>query len=212
LLLLDAVHKNPIVKLHKDSWMERRAIAISGCRDFDTARNHKISHFTQALLMAIEKLSTDDHYSVGKFFNRMVVENDRHFRKSKEICQDLTLACTEAVAPNEMAWPLVPNKPYEAPLTKAKLKVTYGAQDQTFGARHVADFTIGSHSMPGNNGNRDSGGFKMRGIDIGDYKDVPDDLADWAKNNDIDLGDSYKDEDLENGWKKGKKLLDKLGF
>jgi len=202
LMLSDAVHSQPILDLEKDYWSDRRAIDISGSRDFDTARQHKISHFTQALLMAVEKLSTDDHYSVGKLFNTMVVENDRLFRISKQICQDLTVACTNGVAPNEMAWPLVPTRPYVAPLKKAKLKSAAAAQDYD-----DSGFAMGHPAMQSS-----SGGFKMRGIDIGDYSDVPDDLADWAKNNDIDLGDSYKDEELENGWKGGKKLLDKLGF
>eukprot|EP00931_Biecheleriopsis_adriatica_P105170 TRINITY_DN79738_c0_g1_i1.p1 TRINITY_DN79738_c0_g1~~TRINITY_DN79738_c0_g1_i1.p1 ORF type:complete len:351 (-),score=54.11 TRINITY_DN79738_c0_g1_i1:17-1069(-) len=50
----------------------------------------------------------------------------------------------------------------------------------------------------------------QREVDIGDYKDVPDELAEWAKLNGIDLGDDYRDDELENGWKAGKELLDKI--
>eukprot|EP00928_Gymnodinium_smaydae_P041609 TRINITY_DN28138_c0_g2_i1.p1 TRINITY_DN28138_c0_g2~~TRINITY_DN28138_c0_g2_i1.p1 ORF type:complete len:348 (+),score=82.38 TRINITY_DN28138_c0_g2_i1:93-1136(+) len=95
--------------------------------------------------------------------------------------QDLTIHCSQNMSPNLMAWPLVPSKPYRSPLTQAK----------------QAD----GHAQ-----------FKIvhRGVDIGDYKDVPDDLANWAKDNNIDLGDSYEDEELENGWKKGAALLKKI--
>jgi len=190
LVLADCCHSGTIVDLHKKTWAQRRAIAIVGCTDQQTSGDIGLGGiFTHSMLMAMEKLGEQEHYSVGKLYNTTVKENDRIFHGK----QSITLDCSSPISPNQMPWPFVPLSrfgPYLSPLRSAKNAI------QRFHLKPVAG----------------PSGVKTRDIDIGDYKDVPDDLANWAKQNDIDLGSDYEDEELENGWKPGKKLLDSMGF
>lgn len=185
LILLDCCHSGTIVDVQKDAWSGRTAISMVGCADKKVSAAMGIGGmFTHSILMAMEKLCQDDHYSVGKLYNTAVKENDRVFQGR----QSMKLECSTAAAPNQMPWPFVPLKAYESPLRSAKNK-------------NIAVWN-----------SLESGGGGDRDIDIGDYKDVPDDLAQWAQENDIDLGTDYEDEELENGWKPGRKLLDSMGF
>jgi len=189
LVLADCCHSGTIVDLRKSTWAERSAIAVVGCTDQQTSADIGVGGiFTHSMLMAMEKLSQDEHYSVGKLYNTAVKENDRIFKGA----QSITMDCSSLTAPNQKPWPFVPQGPYQSPLRKAK---------------NAGQFRLGN---PGGGGN--PAGAKNRDIDIGDYKDVPDDLAKWAQENDIDLGSDYEDEELENGWKPHKELLNKLGF
>lgn len=186
LVLADCCHSGTIVDLQKSSWSQRSAVAMVGCTDAQTSADIGVGGvFTHSLLLAMEKLSQDDHYAVGKLYNTTVKENERVFQGK----QTITLQCSVHTEPNKLPWPFVP-KPkgsYESPLRSAKNKNVaqrYGLDGPTGGTRAL---------------NVDGIRATDRGIDIGDYKDVPDDLAQWAKDNDIDLGSDYEDEELENG-------------
>jgi len=183
LIIADCYHSGPVVDLRKNAWKDRPAIAMFGCTDQQTSEEIGVGGiFTHAMLLAMEKLSQDSHYSVGKLYNTAVKENNRIFHGA----QSITLECSDAIGPNQMPWPFVPQKTYESPMRAAKNKA------------HQIQPAAGP------------GGVVNRDISIGDYEDVPDDLAQWAKDNDIDLGSDYEDEELENGWKPGKQLLDNL--
>jgi len=184
LILADCYHSSTVVDLRKPAWTHRSAIAMTGCSDQQTSQDIGVGGiFTHAMLLAMEKLSKDSHYSVGKLYNTTIKENNRVFHGA----QSITLECSDATGPNLMPWPFCPHQSYESPMRSAKNKSLQ---------------TPYKVAGPGGAANRD--------IDIGDYKDVPDDLAQWAKDNDIDLGSDYEDDELENGWKPGKKLLDDL--
>lgn len=189
LIIADCYHSGTVVDLQKSTWHDRAAVSLVGCTDQETADDIGVGGiFTHAMLMAMEKLTADQHCSIGKLYNTALKENNRVFQGA----QVITLDCSACTGPNQLPWPFVPQGSYESPMRSAKNKAH--AQSQA--------------PPPASSGGN---GFVTRDIDIGG-QDVPDDLADWAKENDIDLGSDYSDESLENGWKAGQALLDKVGF
>jgi len=186
LTLVDCCHSGTILDLDKPGWSGRNAVAVVGCTDAQTSADIGLGGvFTHSMLLAMEKLGQDDHYSIGKLYNTAVKENERVFNGA----QSISIHCSAKTTPNQQAWPFVPKARYESPLRSAK------NAGWKLEARKAA---AGGHT---------------RDVDIGDYKGdnaVPDDLAQWAKDNDIDLGSDYEDEELENGWKAGKALLDRM--
>jgi len=198
IILADCCHSGTIVDLQKSAWSTRHAIAICGCTDQQTSSDIGMGGiFTHSMLLAMEKLCQDDHYSVGKLYNTTVKENERIFHGG----QSITIHCSSATAPNKQPWPFVPQGPYQSPLRSAKNMV-----EQYDLGSNPGGMKDGGNELPIGNTNA----VKTRDVKIGSYEDVPDDLAQWAKDNDIDLGSDYEDEELENGWKPGKALLDSM--
>lgn len=178
LILVDSCHSGTIADLSNPVWADRQGISIAGCRDLETVGDMgKGGIFTHSMLLAIDKLGQRSDYSVGKLFNAALVEGRRIYKGA----QNVTIQCSSSVAPNTMAWPLVPLSPYQSPLRNLK------------------------HAI-------DPATLAQRDVDIGEYKDVPDELVEWARANGIDLGDDYRDDELENGWKAGRELLDNLNL
>lgn len=181
-VLTDCCHSGTIADLTKEGWLNRHAICLSGCRADETSGDIGIGGiFTHSMLLAIEKLGKYGDYSVGELYNSTIKQDDSVFHSA----QNVQIHCSDAVAPNQMAWPLVPIGPYESPLRRATKQAKRNMQT---GA-----------STPTREG--------FRSVDIGSYHDVPEDLVEWAKANNIDLGEDYSDLELESGWKKGQALL-----
>jgi hypothetical protein len=70
------------------------------------------------MLLAIDKLENagEEDYSVGFLYNATVEQDDKVFHSA----QNITIQSSNAVHPDEMAWPLIPlGGNYEAPFTKA---------------------------------------------------------------------------------------------
>jgi hypothetical protein len=117
IVLSDCCHSGTICDFGSKVWEGKRGISISGCTDSQTSGDTgKGGIFTHSMLMAIEglKRSGDDDYSCGKLFNK-TLDKDNSVFKSK---QDLTIAHTPSIKPNQMAWPLIPQGSYEAPWGK----------------------------------------------------------------------------------------------
>merc|ERR1711972_1038868 len=94
---------------------------------------------THSMLLAIDKLQKagEDQYSVGLLHNATVDQDNKVFNSA----QDITIMTTESVAPNEMAWPLLPLQDYQAPLTKAgKAKLDPQVLQQLGVPAHIAGF------------------------------------------------------------------------
>jgi hypothetical protein len=119
LILTDCCHSGTIADLDKDDWGNIHAISITGCLDEETSGDiGRGGIFTHSMLLAIDKLENagEEDYSVGFLYNATVEQDDKVFRSA----QNITIQSTNAVHPDEMAWPLIPlGGSYEAPFTKA---------------------------------------------------------------------------------------------
>jgi hypothetical protein len=120
LILTDCCHSGTIADLDKDVWEDRQVISITGCLDSQTSGDiGKGGIFTHSMLLAIDQLqnSVDDGegYSVGMLYNATLENDDKVFNSA----QDITMQSTRNVRPDGMAWPLIPQGEYRAPLTQA---------------------------------------------------------------------------------------------
>lgn len=120
IVLSDCCHSGSIADLDKEAWGNRQVISISGCLDDQTSGDiGNGGIFTHSMLLAIDQLEDagESDYSVGMMFNA-TLENDEKVFHSR---QEINIQTSNAVAPDEMAWPLVPlpGVDYQAPLTKA---------------------------------------------------------------------------------------------
>mmetsp|Transcript_95239 Transcript_95239/g.269059 ORF Transcript_95239/g.269059 Transcript_95239/m.269059 type:complete len:358 (+) Transcript_95239:97-1170(+) len=118
LILTDCCHSGTIGDLDKDAWEGRQVITITGCTDTETSGDiGKGGIFTHSMLLAIDHLqqSGEDEYSVGLLYNATVHEDDEVFHSQ----QDITLNSSHGIKPKQMAWPLIPQGEYKAPLNQA---------------------------------------------------------------------------------------------
>merc|ERR1711920_1130809 len=60
-----------------------------------------------------------EDYSVGMLFNGTLENDDKVFNSA----QDITLKAVPGFSPDKMAWPLIPDVEYKAPLTQAAQQV-----------------------------------------------------------------------------------------
>jgi len=115
ILLSDGCHSGTIWTLSKEEWIGREVVAISGFQDHDGPGNPgQGGLFTHALLLAADKLSQLScvDCSVGLLYNAILTENTNVFRNT----QDIVLECVPGFSSDRMAWPLLPNSKYQAPL------------------------------------------------------------------------------------------------
>lgn len=117
LIMTDLCHHRSIVNLDLDDWTGRQVVSLSGSQDAqgmdDTSR---CGIFTHSLLLGVDKLSKvgRDNYSVGMLFNAMLDENQNIFSGK----QDITIQTPVHFTPDLMAWPLVSQRIYQAPLSR----------------------------------------------------------------------------------------------
>jgi len=113
LIIADCCHSGTIADLSSHHvWDGLEAISISGCEDHlvseDSGRGGIL---TLAMLYAIEALQDlQAPYSVGKLFNATLKEDEMVFSSE----QSLQLNCSRWVAPDTMAWPLLPLSRFES--------------------------------------------------------------------------------------------------
>jgi len=115
ILIIDVCHPGTIVNLANQRWSGRQAVCIAGTRERRTAKESgRGGMFTHSMLMALDKLARIGHedYSVGVLYNATLREAEDTFMA----WQDISIQCTPGFAPGSMAWPLVPELGYEAPL------------------------------------------------------------------------------------------------
>lgn len=132
-LLSDCCHSGTIGDLEKECWNNREVVTMSGCADNQTSGDMgKGGIFTHSMLLAAQRFSDNDEtdYSVGEFYNGTLLEDDKVFKSA----QDIQMLAGPGLTPNKMAWPLVPQAGYKAPLTQATEHVsqaTGGGNAQT---------------------------------------------------------------------------------
>lgn len=118
IILSDCCHSDTIADLGKSAWADKQAVSISGCLDDQTSGDIGSGGiFTHSMLLAIDELSRDgeDEYSVAKLFNTTLdCKSTRFGRKG----QQLAAEHSDAVELKNMAWPLVPQSQYVAPLNR----------------------------------------------------------------------------------------------
>jgi len=118
IVLTDCCHSGTICDFDKDIWEGREAISIAGCLDSQTSGDiGKGGIFTHSMLLAIDQLQDagEEDYSVGMLFNGTLQNDDKVF----DSAQDITLKAVPHFSPDKMAWPLIPDNEYKAPLTQA---------------------------------------------------------------------------------------------
>lgn len=118
IILSDCCHSDTIADLGKKQWADKQCISISGCLDNQTSGDiGRGGIFTHSLLLAIDQLSGEgeDNYSVATVFNRTLSCKLKRFGKSG---QQIAAEHTDAVIPQDMAWPLIPQIQYTAPLNR----------------------------------------------------------------------------------------------
>eukprot|EP00930_Biecheleria_cincta_P086854 TRINITY_DN760_c0_g1_i5.p1 TRINITY_DN760_c0_g1~~TRINITY_DN760_c0_g1_i5.p1 ORF type:complete len:369 (-),score=82.86 TRINITY_DN760_c0_g1_i5:71-1177(-) len=117
-ILSDCCHSGTIGDLEKDCWKGREVCTMSGCADNQTSGDMgRGGIFTHSMLLAAQRFSDNDEtdYSVGELYNGTLLEDDKVFKSA----QDIQMRAAPGLTPNKMAWPLVPQAGYKAPLTQA---------------------------------------------------------------------------------------------
>lgn len=116
IILADCCHSGTIADFDSADWGDIHGAAMSGCRDSQTSGDTGNGGiFTHSLLMAIaeKKREGDDDYSVGQLYNVTCDKDDDRFNSK----QDITGSWSDAAGSlNAVAWPLVPNGPYQSPM------------------------------------------------------------------------------------------------
>jgi len=115
IILTDCCHSGTIADFQKGEWRGRRAVSITGCLDGQTSGDiGRGGIFTHSMLLAIAQLHRDgeEEYSVGKLYNQTLDKDNTVFNSQ----QDITMQCSPGHLPNQMAWPLIPQSDYAAPM------------------------------------------------------------------------------------------------
>mmetsp|Transcript_12345 Transcript_12345/g.28985 ORF Transcript_12345/g.28985 Transcript_12345/m.28985 type:complete len:304 (-) Transcript_12345:170-1081(-) len=114
LIIADCCHSGTIADFGSKPhlWDGIEAMSIAGCEDHHVGEDTgKGGILTLAMLYAVEALQDlGEPYSVGKLFNATLREDELVFSSE----QSLQLNCSADVAPDRMAWPLLPLSPYES--------------------------------------------------------------------------------------------------
>jgi len=139
IVLTDCCHSGTICDFDRDIWAGREAISIAGCLDAQTSGDiGRGGIFTHSMLLAVDQLEDagEEDYSVGLLFNA-TLENDAKVFRSP---QNITLKAPPHFAPDRMAWPLVPDGDYRAPLTQAAQRAAPlgGVADTSAGGLQMA--------------------------------------------------------------------------
>jgi hypothetical protein len=117
LILTDCCHSGTIADLSKGDWASRHAISMTGCADNQTSGDiGKGGIFTHSMLMATQKLQQEgeEEYSVGRMYNETLERDEEVF----DSAQDIAIQCSPGLSADQMVWPLIPERPYQAPLAK----------------------------------------------------------------------------------------------
>lgn len=122
IVLADCCHSGTITDFDKPEWGKTRGCTFSGCLDEQESEDTGAGGiFTHALLLAISNftISRNDDYSCAQLYNAMTHQNEKNFKGEQVICVSCTNACD---SPADLAWPLIPLKPYASPATKKSLR------------------------------------------------------------------------------------------
>jgi len=117
LLLVDSCYHEEVIDFGHNEWEKQRAIAMFGLLSDATPRDASRSGiFTHSMLLAIEKIASfrKRDYSVGRLYNAALQEDKCVFNDA----QDIVVRHSLRVAPDQMAWPMIPLEPYKAPFSK----------------------------------------------------------------------------------------------
>lgn len=118
ILLCDCCHSGTIGDFRSagGSWDGYHAVSMSGCMDSQTSGDTgKGGIFTHALLLAVQDMQEEDEdgdYSVAQLYNKQLEKDDEVFDSAQDITVKWT---TELSGPQDMAWPLIPTQPFQAP-------------------------------------------------------------------------------------------------
>mmetsp|Transcript_88278 Transcript_88278/g.189524 ORF Transcript_88278/g.189524 Transcript_88278/m.189524 type:complete len:441 (+) Transcript_88278:83-1405(+) len=115
LVLTDCCCSGTIADLDRAEWANRHAIAISGCKDEQSAdETDKGGIFTHSMLLAADKLGDcgEQEQSVGMFYNATVKCCATVF----DTQQDIVIHTAPGFKESELAWPFIPPKDYVAPM------------------------------------------------------------------------------------------------
>merc|ERR1712032_481500 len=115
LIMCDCCHSGTIGDFSNPEWDGYTAVSITGCTDDQTSGDTGNGGIcTHALLAAIQEKqqSGEDEYSVAQLYNETLEKDDTMFGSA----QDITLNSTATLGgAQNMAWPLLPMGPYQAP-------------------------------------------------------------------------------------------------
>lgn len=120
-----------IVDVSKEDWRSREVISLAGCTSKEASFGVDTSSggaFTHSILLAVERLQQlgEYDYSVGMLYNTALEECSRVFNNP---C-DLVIQPSAATACHEIAWPLIPQGVYKAPLTRVASVADRDAEDR----------------------------------------------------------------------------------
>lgn len=111
-VIADCCHSATAADVNNPRWDGYKVVSISGCKDAQTSGDTgRGGIFTHSLLYAIERFQAQGQssYTIDGLFVEILNIDDAVF-KSK---QDISM-CSRPKCP--MSWPLVPTKPYSAPI------------------------------------------------------------------------------------------------
>lgn len=118
LIMCDCCHSGTIADFNRKCWNGHGALSMSGCRDSqESGDTGKGGIWTHSCLIAVQEMQQKgrNHYSCAQLYN-LHLEKDEEVFKS---VQDLRMLWTPGLGgPENMAWPLVPKRPYKAPWWK----------------------------------------------------------------------------------------------
>lgn len=120
LIMCDCCHSGTIGDFENEEWDGHKAISMSGCKDSQTSGDTgRGGIWTHSLLLAIQQMQEDDNddYSLAQLYNVQLEKDDDTFHSEQDIQLKWTKECG---APENMAWPFIPDSAFVAPWNNKK--------------------------------------------------------------------------------------------
>lgn len=119
LVLTDCCHSATICDFEKPCWNGIKGVNIAGCKDHqESGDTGSGGIFTHSMLLAVSDFSSNpkakkSEYSLAQLYNRAL---QNHSNRTIRHDQDISMCSTSTCGcPSNMAWPLLPLAPYQAP-------------------------------------------------------------------------------------------------